>query len=389
MVSGVLCLSPVVSSSPRNVNEEQTTDDNEAKPTFYGSVVTDRSKVGLVSRPAPTSEPAVTATEPGVLSDEHGGRRRPWVEIALVALLGALITRETIRAHTSPAIQHWATIFLAISFQAMPFLVLGVLLSGAITAFVKPTVLARLLPSRRVFAVPVAALSGVVLPGCECSSVPVAARLAQRGVPFSAAMAFLLASPAINPVVLVATAVAFPGRPMMVIARLVASVIVASIVGLLWERFGRTDWLSQAFSEGSLRQAVSPWRELVQTAKHDFGQAAGFLVVGAATAATLQTVVPRSALRHVGSNGVVSIFVLGLLAVVLSICSEADAFVAAGLSQFSLTARLAFLVVGPMVDLKLMALQAGTFGRRFALRFAPTTFVVAIVVSAAVGVVLL
>jgi uncharacterized protein len=341
------------------------------------------------------SSPVVRKSEPRAALDvdlPRTGRRStriPWPEVGLVAVLGSLLLRSTIRAHISAAVQHWATIFLAIAFQAMPFLVLGVLLSGSITAFVKPTLLARALPSRRGLAVPVAALAGVVLPGCECSSVPVAARLAQRGVPFSAAMAFLLASPAINPVVLIATAVAFPGRPMMVVGRLVASVCVASIVGLLWERFGQTDWLSRAFTNGISSASGSPWRALVQTAKHDFGQGAGFLVVGAATAATLQTVIPRSALRDLGSSGVLSILILGILAVVLSICSEADAFVAAGLSQFSLTARLAFLVVGPMVDLKLMAMQVGTFGRKFAFRFAPTTFVVAILVSTVVGAILL
>ena len=85
----------------------------------------------------------------------------------------------------------------------------------------------------------------------------------------------------------------------------------------------------------------------------------------------------------------VSVLALAVLAVLLSICSEADAFVAASLTQFSLTARLAFLVVGPMIDLKLFAMQAGTFGRGFALRFAPATFVLAVLVSVLVGAVLL
>jgi uncharacterized membrane protein YraQ (UPF0718 family) len=307
----------------------------------------------------------------------------------LFGLFVALILRSTIQSNVSPALAHWSTLFISIAIQAMPFLVLGVVLSGCITAFVRPSFLARVLPQRTVFAVPAAAVSGVFLPGCECSSVPVAARLAQRGVPFSAAMAFLLASPAINPIVLVATAVAFPGRPMMVVARFIASVVVASIVGLLWERFGQRDWLNQAFSDGVHVGSGSPWKDFVDTASHDFGQAAGFLVIGAATAATLQTAVPPSVLESLGSVGLLSVLVLGLLAVLLSICSEADAFVAAGLSQFSLTARLAFLVVGPMVDLKLIALQIGTFGRRFALRFAPTTFATAIIVSTIVGEVLL
>jgi uncharacterized membrane protein YraQ (UPF0718 family) len=91
----------------------------------------------------------------------------------------------------------------------------------------------------------------------------------------------------------------------------------------------------------------------------------------------------------VAGQPVLSIFALALLAVLLSICSEADAFVAASLSQFSLTSRLVFLVVGPMVDLKLISMQTGVFGRRFAARFAPATLVTAIVVGACVGAVLL
>lgn len=106
-------------------------------------------------------------------------------------------------------------------------------------------------------------------------------------------------------------------------------------------------------------------------------------------AATLKTVVPAGWLHAAANDPLVSILALAFLAVVLSICSEADAFVAASLSQFSLTARLAFLVVGPMIDLKLFAMQAATFGRGFALRFAPATFTLAVLVSALVGAVLL
>jgi uncharacterized membrane protein YraQ (UPF0718 family) len=121
------------------------------------------------------------------------------------------------------------------------------------------------------------------------------------------------------------------------------------------------------------------------TARHDFGHAGGFLVLGAATAAALQVAVPRSLLDGLGGSGVGAVITLGLLAVVLAVCSEADAFVAASLVQFSATARLAFMVVGPAVDVKLIALQAGTFGRSFAARFAPATFLVALASAALVG----
>ena len=104
----------------------------------------------------------------------------------------------------------------------------------------------------------------------------------------------------------------------------------------------------------------------------------GFLIIGAATAATLQTVVPRALLDCLAGSGPLAVLALALLAVVMAICSEADAFVAASLKQFSPTAQLVFMVVGPMVDVKLVAMQAGTFGRAFAVRFAPLTFVVAV-----------
>jgi uncharacterized membrane protein YraQ (UPF0718 family) len=99
----------------------------------------------------------------------------------------------------------------------------------------------------------------------------------------------------------------------------------------------------------------------------------------------LNVVIPPSWLQAVSDRPIISIVGLSVLAVVLCICSEADAFVAASLTQFSLTARLAFLVVGPMVDIKLVALQAGTFGRAFAMRFAPVTFVVAMVTAGLIG----
>ena len=204
-----------------------------------------------------------------------------------------------------------------------------------------------------------------------------------RGVAPAAALTFLLAAPAINPVVLVATAVAFPGRPEMVAARFVASLVVSLAMGWLWLRLGRTDWIRLARRSGS--DGTGGWAVLRAEAAHDFLQATGFLVIGAATAATLNVAAPRGVLGSVAGSGWLAVPALGLLAVVLAVCSEADAFVASSLTQFSLTARLAFMVVGPAVDMKLFAMQCGVFGRRFAVRFAPTTFAVAVLASALVG----
>jgi uncharacterized protein len=281
-----------------------------------------------------------------------------------------------VRRFTAPAVQTWATVFVAVCVQAMPFLVLGVLVSGAIAAFVPAAFFARALPRNTYAAVPVAGAAGALLPGCECASVPVAAGLMARGVTPPAALAFLLASPAVNPVVLVATAVAFPGRPQLVAARLVASLAAAVLVGWIWARVGRSGWLARP---RRLDTAGLPrWEAFRATLSHDFLQAGGFLVIGGLTAATLNVFVPQRVLNAVAHHQWLEIGALSLLAVLLCVCSEADAFVAASLAQFSLTARLAFLVVGPMVDVKLISLQGGTFGWRFAARFAPLTFLVAV-----------
>ncbi len=310
---------------------------------------------------------------------DRGPTRGP--DAVLVGLLGASVlvvalSLDATGALERPAVQAWSTVLLAITLQATPFLVLGVVVSGLLAALVPAGAFTRVLPRNPVLSVPVAGLSGAVLPGCECSSVPVAGRLVDRGVPAASALTFLLAAPAINPVVIVATFVAFPGTPEVAVARFAAGLLAAVAVGLVWTRV-RTPVRSRHPSADTVARG-DRWRVLRETSAHDFLHAGGYLVLGAALAATLQVSVPRSVLAVVAGDEFLAITALAVLAVLLSICSEADAFIAAGLSQFSLTARLVFLTVGPMVDVKLVALQVGTFGGAFALRFAPLAFACAV-----------
>ncbi|MGX1560558.1 permease [Streptomyces sp. NPDC055506] len=300
--------------------------------------------------------------------------------VTVGSVLGPLLALDLY----TPPVAAWWTVFTAIAVQGMPFLLLGTVVSAAIGAFVPERVFTRLLPRRTALAVPVAGAAGVVLPGCECASVPVASSLMRRGVVPAAALAFLLSAPAINPVVLVATSIAFPGQPEMVLGRLVASLATAVVMGWLWARFGRDEWLRPPKRGGGPAPGGGA-RAFVAGLQHDFLHAGGFLVLGAAAAATFDIVVPRSLLEVFTGSAWLSVLLLAVLAVVLCVCSEADAFVAASLSGFSPTARLAFMVVGPMVDLKLIALQTGTFGRAFALRFSSATWLVAVASSVLVG----
>jgi uncharacterized membrane protein YraQ (UPF0718 family) len=312
-------------------------------------------------------------------------RLRPSALLLLnVGLLAFLVgQRWLIDWADQPALSAFTTIFLSIVLQATPFLVLGVLLSAAIGAFVSPSLVRRALPRNPALAVPVAGSAGLVLPGCECASVPIAGGLMARGVAPAAALTFLLAAPAINPIVLAATWVAFPNDPSMVWARLVASLLAAVAMGWLWLAMGRQEWIRMP-SRAHLANP-NPWVTFHRSATHDFLHAGGFLVVGGLTAAAINVLVPAQWLDSLAGQVALSVLALALLAVVMCICSEADAFVAASMSQFSPVAQLAFMVVGPMVDLKLVAMQAGAFGRSFAQRFAPATFVVAVTSASLVG----
>jgi uncharacterized protein len=281
------------------------------------------------------------------------------------------------------------TVFCGVFVQALPFLGLGVLVSGLIAVFVPPERLVRWLPRRSATAVLAAGLAGAALPGCECGSVPVARRLfGDGGAAGAAALTFMLAAPAINPVVVVATAVAFPGQPKVVMARVGASLLTAVVMGWLWSRWGRADWITRRPAPHP-PVSESKWLVFCEVARQDFLQAAAYLVVGAAAAAALHVLVPPQIFEHVGAHLFLGGTVMAALAVTLAVCSEADAFVASSVTLVPLVPRLVFMVVGPAVDVKLLAMQSGAFGRAFAARFAPVTLVVAMVAATLVGVLLL
>ncbi|RRR97695.1 permease [Glycomyces terrestris] len=312
-------------------------------------------------------------------------RRRGLTSIEALALL--LVFGLTARPgltdlFAAPVAQAWSARFVAVCVQAFPFLVLGVALSAAISAFVPADFFHKAVPKRTALAVPVAGVAGAVLPACECASVPVAGALVRRGVAPAAAFTFMLASPAINPIVVVSTFVAFPGNPEMVAARVSASLLAAVTIGWLWAKLGKTEWLRLPQHR---HHEDGRWAAFWDAIRHDFLHAGGYLVIGAAIAASLNTLVPETWLAPIADDPVLGVLALAVLAVLVSICSESDAFVAASLTQFSPTAKLAFMVVGPFIDVKLAAMQAGTFGRRFAARFAPAAFIAAVAAAVLMG----
>jgi uncharacterized membrane protein YraQ (UPF0718 family) len=310
------------------------------------------------------------------------------VPITATAVVVAVIVAASLQRIASPfldmpALQTWSTIFVSLTIQATPFLLLGVMVAGALAAWVPPEFIAKAMPKNKTAAVGAATCAGTLLPGCECGSVPISGRLVARGAPPAAALAFMLAAPAINPIVLLSTAVAFPGQPEIIVARFLASFATAMLIGLIWMKLGNDEMLFNSLRK--IQDRGDRLSTFIATTRHDLLHAGGYLVLGAALAATAQTLVPQQVIDTLAGNLWIAVLVMTVLAIVLSICSEADAFVAASLPQFPMIARLAFLVVGPVVDIKLIAMQAGVFGRRFVYKFAPLSLAVSLSMALLVG----
>ncbi|ENQ3107692.1 hypothetical protein SAMN04488168_11249 [Bacillus sp. 491mf] len=270
--------------------------------------------------------------------------------------------------HLPKAFLQMNTIFISILIEALPFVLIGVFISGFIQMFVTEDMVARWMPKNRFLSVLLAVFLGMMFPGCECGIVPIVRRLIGKGVPPYAGIAFMLTGPIINPVVLFATYVAFGSSMHMVWYRAIVAIIVAIIVGLV---------LSFMFKDHQLRNTNfpvvnhnRPFREkfwdVCTHAVEEFFSMGKFLIIGALIAASVQTFVKTSTLLTIGQGPYSSPLVMMGLAFILSLCSEADAFIASSFqSTFSTASLVAFLVYGPMVDIKNMFMMLATFKTRF------------------------
>ncbi|MDB6134501.1 MAG: hypothetical protein JWM59_2744 [Verrucomicrobiales bacterium] len=277
--------------------------------------------------------------------------------------------------------------FLSILLEGIPFILLGSIISGIIDAWLPSGAMDRLLPKRALPAILVSGLLGIIFPVCECAIVPVIRRLVQKGLPLGCAMTYMLAAPIVNPIVALSTWTAFTGRdPMLMMsARVGQGYIIAVVAGLIFSRFAASSILKPAVlagirpkpalgetsgagaGTGIAPAAKRPFSEsLVQatkTAQRDFLDTAVYFVIGVAIASILKTqVFYRPSLQEgmamVAGNHWISGPVLMLMAFVLSLCSTTDAFIIAADNLFSVAAKLAFLVFGPMLDLKLLFLYS-------------------------------
>lgn len=289
---------------------------------------------------------------------------------------------------TPAAGANFMVVFISLLITAIPLVMLGAFVGAIIGTFVPPSAFARLGRLPEPVQIPAAAIAGFGFPVCECGSIPVARRLVARGVIPSAAVTFMLAAPILNPIVVLSTAIAYRGREVMwpmVLGRAGLGFIVAMTVGWVVGGRGRDGFLRDAPEQASDASCCggdaacscgddscghdhggeSRWRSFFGYFAGDFAYMGRYLVIGAAVAAFLQTLVPQSFVSAVADAPVLSLLAMMALAFALSLCSESDAFVAASFVQFGIGGQLAFLVFGPMMDAKLAFIYNATFSRGF------------------------
>jgi uncharacterized membrane protein YraQ (UPF0718 family) len=304
--------------------------------------------------------------------------RTPWrALVPVVAVLAALVLIRLLELHGVGAVHNVLLVFSGLLVEAIPFILLGAAVSAAIEVFLSDGAFRRFSGAPRPVQVGAAAFGGMLFPVCECGSVPVARRLLLRGLTPAAAVTFMLAAPIVNPVVILSTVFAFQGRdilPLMVGARVGLGLAVAIVGGLVASRAltaALHDAPSCAHDHHGRATSSKPAR-FVGHLSADFTFMLRFMLIGALVAACIQTLVPPAAIEQVASSAVLAIGAMMLLAFALSLCSESDAILISSFTQFSPASQLAFLVFGPMVDTKLVALYAGSFGRRFVQLLVPT-----------------
>jgi uncharacterized membrane protein YraQ (UPF0718 family) len=310
----------------------------------------------------------------GVWGLRARGRAGALSAVALAATV--IVAGRLLEVGELDRVQTFLVIGTSIALEALPFVLLGAAVSAAIEVFVPERWFAAIARLPLPLQIPGVALAGMAMPVCECGSVPVARRLIVRGVHPAAGIAFMLAAPVINPVVLFSTAVAYQGRgaATMVLGRLALGLVVAIVAGTLIARSGADRLVSHARAhephghDHDHRHGRA--RGFIDHLMSDLLLMGKFIVLGAAIAAALQTIVPQSVFTGVLTSPFVGALLMIVLAFFLSLCSEADAFVAVSFIQFPPGPQLAFLAAGPVLDTKLVLLYAGAFGRAFVVKLA-------------------
>ena len=268
----------------------------------------------------------------------------------------------------------FAYAFLSILLQGFPFILLGTIISGLLDQFLPAKQILNYLPKIGRFGIPIAATLGSLLPMCECAIVPVVRRLLRKGLPLPYGIAWLLASPVVNPIVFLCTFAAFRGQQPLAMAtlRICLGFVVAITVAAICQNLPQNKILADRKSSNFHEFEIFPLETLgtkiakaLLLAVNDFFDVLTWFTLGAGAAALVGTAVNYLVVNSLAINDLLAVPAMMVMAFLLSLCSSSDAFIAATFASFSAGAKLSFLIFGPMVDLKLIFMYRMIFRAKF------------------------
>ena len=294
-------------------------------------------------------------------------------------------------------IKNISIIFTSIFFESLPFLLLGSLISSIIETYVSNETMAKIIPKNKILGSIVGIFLGFFLPACDCAVIPVSKRLLKKKVPVNVAISFMLASPIINPVVLLSTYNAFyKTNPKIFWYRLLLGIVIALLIGtIMGIVFGRKEVIKNNFEtdeecehchchhhEKHHHSFKNDFLSICKHTAYDLFEVVKYLMFGALIASLVQVLLPRNILMLFNNNQVLSIAVLMLFAYLISLCSTSDSFVGKSLlSTFSTTSIMAYLLLGPMIDIKNTIVLFGNYKKSFVITLISLIFIVIFITS--------
>lgn len=289
-------------------------------------------------------------------------------------------------------IKNISIFFISIFFESLPFLLLGSIISSVIETYVSNETIEKLIPQNKILGSIVGVILGFFIPACDCAVIPISKRLLKKKVPINVAISFMLASPIINPVVLLSTYYAFfKTNPSIFWYRLIFGILIALIIGIIMGIiFGKKDIIindsdeelhcehcHSAHCECEHEHEQSKLESIIKHTAFDFFDVVKFLMFGALIASLVQVLLPRSVLNIFNENTILSVFALMLFAYLISLCSTSDSFVGKSLlSSFSQTSIIAYLLLGPMIDIKNTIVLLGNYKKSFVVTLISLIFII-------------
>ena len=287
----------------------------------------------------------------------------------------------------------WANIFISMVLEALPFILIGAIVSSVIQMYISEDIVKKNLPKSRILSIIIAACMGIVIPICECAIVPIARSLIKKGIPIAVAVVFMLTVPIVNPVVIASTFYAFADIKVVLI-RVLGGIICAIAIGLLIELL--TSKKSQVVNRTGEYENIcdcgcesidyfynkSKLRLCLEHANKEFSNILRYYIFGSFLSSLFIVIVKEEFLQNFSKGSILPIFIMMLLAFLLSLCSEADAFIARGfLDYFGVPAISAFLIFGPMLDLKNTIIIFSYFKKSFVFKLITTIVLIVLAFS--------